>query len=139
MKKKKETKQQRWYRKNRTKVLAYMRRLRQLYPERQKAAFDRWMRKNRAHYLASMRRWRRNNPERVRASNRRSWLRIKADPVRYAKHKAASLASGIRRWRKIKADAVLHAKHKAASRKWAAKYREKRRKMLPRGKPGRKP
>lgn len=65
VKKKVETPQQRWAKKNRDKLVAACRRWRARHPERQKAATYRWRRRNLAKWNAYQRKWRRKHRDRT--------------------------------------------------------------------------
>jgi hypothetical protein len=99
VKKRFETPQQRWARKNRDKLAAACRRWRKRHPDKQKAATYRWRKRNLKKWNAYQRRWRRRNPALARAATRRRWHKVRSNPS-------------------------LHAKHLAAQRKWAAKHPE---------------
>jgi 5-methylcytosine-specific restriction endonuclease McrA len=110
VKKKGDTPQQRWARKNRDKLAAACRRWRKRHPDRQKAGTYRWRASNKGKWDAYVRSWCRRNPALVRAATRRRWRKIKKDPARYAKHLAAR-----RKW------AALHPE---SIRRKSARYRK---------------
>ena len=116
MKKRGETPQERWARKNRDKLAAACRRWRKRHPEKQKAATYRWRSRNKDKWNAYMRRWRKTNPALSQAATRRRWQKIRRDPRRYAKHLAA-----LRKWA---------AGHPEARRRRAAKYRKNNREKV---------
>ena len=89
MVRKRQTPQQRWAKKNRSKLNAACRRWRARHPERQKAATYRWRRKNRAEWNRYMREWRKRNRAIVKAATRRRWHKLKKDPITYVEHLAA--------------------------------------------------
>jgi 5-methylcytosine-specific restriction endonuclease McrA len=65
VKKKGDTPQQRWARKNRDKLAAACRRWRKRHPDRQKAATYRWRKRNLTRWNEYQRRWRRMNKDRT--------------------------------------------------------------------------
>jgi HNH endonuclease len=111
MGKKKLTSQQRWAKKNRSKLAAACRRWRARHPEKQKAATYRRRRNNLAKWNAYQRRWRKRNIHLVRAATRRRWRKLKQDPIRYEGHLAAS-----RKWA---------TEHPEVLRRKARRYRRK--------------